>query len=64
MSEASFRKDLITFLVEASKKDESYYGYVNPHLLSQIVSGLYETASCEEDDLEMVSDWANEYWGW
>lgn len=60
----SFRKELIDFLVAASKRDESYYGYINPYLLSETVSALSSTTTEPEDELESLSDWANEYWGW
>ena len=60
----SFRKELIDFLVTASQRHESYYGYINPYLLSEIVGALSSTGTGLEDELESLSDWADEYWGW
>lgn len=60
----SFRKELIEFLVTASQRHESYYGYINPYLLSETVSALSSTSTEQEEDLESLSDWANQYWGW
>jgi hypothetical protein len=65
MSKASFRKDLIDFLVEASNKDENYYGYINPWLIAEVVSALRGTAPGDEEaELEGLSEWADEYWSW
>jgi hypothetical protein len=64
MSEGNFRKDLIAFLVQASQKDENYYGYINPHLLCDTISALYNTTGNQEPELDSLMDWADEYWGW
>lgn len=63
MSE-NFRKDLIEFLVKASKQDENYYGYINPWLLADILNTLTETTTNAEDEIEGLIDWANKYWSW
>lgn len=64
MSEGNFRKDLIAFLVEASQKDENYYGYINPHLLGETISALSSTTSEDEPELDLLRDWADNYWSW
>lgn len=60
----SFRKELISFLVEASNKGEEHFGYINPYLIGEIVSALSDTSPGDEPELESLSDWADQYWGW
>lgn len=64
MSEGNFRKDLIEFLVEASKKDENYYGYINPYLIAETVSALSATTTTQEPELDDLFEWADRYWSW
>jgi len=64
MSKASFREDLIKFLVESSQTPEEYYGYINPHLIAEIVSALSVTTEEDEPELDSLRDWADNYWSW